>query len=152
MRRVLIVVPLVLNAIACAVFLAARPPATELIVQREKAQRVGTLTMSSGDPYMLIAERPLWQWSVWHGGESLWVKTLEVLNGPAVIAAKRFGDEWAGDHAFSGTATYRRESWIRAYTFAIASSLQWLLVGIVIAWLSSRNRRGASGATRHAVG
>ncbi len=151
MRRTLIFVPSVLNVIACAVFIVARPPATGLIDNRERTQQVGTLTISSGDPYMVIAERPLRQWNVWHGGESLSVKVLEVLNGPAVIAAKRFGDEWAGDHAFSGTPTYRRESWIRAYVFAITSSLQWLLVGIVIIWLSNRHKRGVSGVTRQAI-
>jgi hypothetical protein len=143
---------LVLNFIACTVFLAARPPATELIAEREQAQKVGTLTISSGDPYMVIAERPLRQWNVWHGGESLWVKALEVLNWPAVIAAKRFGDDWARNHAFSGTPTYRRESWMRAYAFAITSSLQWLLVGIVITRLSNRHKRRVSGVTRQAIG
>jgi hypothetical protein len=151
MRRSIIFLPLLLNAAVCIVFLVARPPATELIEKREQAERAHGVSDSSSDPYMLIAERPLRQWNAWHGGESLWVKTLEVVNWPAVVAAKRVGDKWAGDHAFSGAATYRRESWIRAYAFAITSALQWLLVGIAIAWLWSRNKPGASGATRQAI-
>src|SRR5947207_770139 len=135
-RIALAFVPFIINCIACMVFLLVRPPASSLIEDRESAQAVGALSLSSADPYMLIAERPLRQWNTWHGGESTWVKIIEVLNGPAVIAAKHFGDEWAGNHAFSGIPTYRRESWVRAYVFVIASSLQWLLVGMLISRLT----------------
>jgi len=127
-----IVIPCLLNALICGIFMLVRPEATSLIEERERAQMAGTLSLSSADPYMLIAERPLRQWNKWHVSESLWVKLCEVLNGPAVIAAKHFGDRWAADHAFSGKPTYRRASWIRAYIFLVVSSMQWLAIGAMI--------------------
>jgi hypothetical protein len=150
MRRALILAPCVLNLIACAVFFIVRPPATDLIEERERAQRLGSLTLSSSDPYMLIAERPLRQWNEWHGGESTWVKIIEVLDGPALIATKAIGDGWATSHAFSGTPTYGRESWVRAYVFVVASSVQWLLMGALIVPLI-RRRGGAQLATTQAA-
>jgi hypothetical protein len=138
MRRTLILAPCVLNLIVCAVFLTVRAPATALIEEREHAQQLGAFTLSSSDPYMLIAERPLRQWNEWHGGEATWVKVIEVLDGPALIATKTIGDRWAANHAFSGTPSYRHESWTRAYVFVVASSVQWLLIGALIARLSRR--------------
>lgn len=111
MRRAVALTPLLLNCVACALFIAVRPPATSLIEERERAERSGALSVSSADPYMVIAARPLRQWDEWHGGEAAWVKIIAVANGPAVFAAKRFGDRWAAEHAFSGQETYGRQSW-----------------------------------------
>jgi hypothetical protein len=141
MRRALIFAPFVVNLIACAAFLVARAPATALIEDRERTQQLGSLAVSSSDPYMLIAERPLRQWNAWHGDEVIWVKIVEVLDGPALIVTKKIGDRWAAIRAFSGTATYRRESWFRAYVFVIASSVQWLLLGLLIGQLMMRRTR-----------
>lgn len=140
MRRILIVLPFVLNLAACVVFLVTRPPARELIDEREQEQRHGWLALSSGDPYMLIAERPLRQWNEWHGGETTWVKVIEILNAPALIATKIIGDAWAASHAFSGPPTYRRDSWIRAYLFVVVSSAQWLLIGALLSRITRRRR------------
>jgi hypothetical protein len=139
-RAVIIVTPCIVNWIVFAVFIAVRPPATALIEERERAQQMGAFTFSSGDPLMVIAERPLYQWNKWHGGEAAWVKVAEVLNGPAFVAAKVAGDSWSSSAAFSGEPTYRRESWVRAYVFLIVATLQWLIVGAVAAWLVSRRR------------
>lgn len=141
MRRAVILAPCILNWLVCGIFLLVRPEATALIEERESEQRAGTLTLSSDDPYMLIAGRPLWQWNEWHGGESTWVKAVEVLDGPAVITARHFGDCWAASRAFNGKPTYRRESWIRAYVFIIVSSAQWLLIGALIAHLKRVSRK-----------
>jgi hypothetical protein len=136
MKRIAVVLtPFLLNTLFCGIFMFVRPEATSLMEERERAQRSGMVSLSSGDPYMLIAGRPLRQWNEWHGGESVWVKIYAVLNGPAVIAAKRLGDRWDAEHAFSGTPTYRHASWLRAYIFAGVSSVQWLLIGVVIARL-----------------
>jgi hypothetical protein len=137
-RAVIFVTPCVLNWLICAVFMIARPPATALLDEREHAQQMGAFTVSSGDPFMFIAERPLYQWNEWHGGEATWVKVSEVLNGPALMAAKIFGDTWSVGTAFSGALTYRRESWVRAHLFLFVSSLQWLIFGAVAAWLHGR--------------
>ncbi len=151
MRRIAIALtPCVINWLACAVFLLTRPPASGLVHEREIAQQAGTLEVSSGDPYMLIAERPLRQWNSWHGDEATWVKIFELINAPGVIAAKRVGDRWAGNHAFSGRPTYRRESWIRAYAFLAVSSLQWLLIGLLLLRLLQRRlRRHSEAAATH---
>ncbi len=140
MRSAVILAPCILNWLVCGIFLLARPEATALIEEREREQRAGMLTLSSADPYMLIAGRPLFQWNEWHGGESTWVKAVEVIDGPAVITAKHFGDRWAASRAFNGKRTYRRESWIRAYVFIIASSVQWLLIGALLAHLTRVSR------------
>ena len=138
-RPIVALAPLVLNALAYTMFMLTRPPATALIEERERAERAGGMAMSSADPYMLIAERPLKQWNEWHGGEDAWVKLLEVLNGPAVMVAKMVGDRWARDHALSGMPTARRESWIRAYAFATVACLQWLLIGLLTdLWMNRR--------------
>ena len=140
MRRVLIFAPLVVNLIACAAFLIVRPEATSLIEERERAERSGAFSLSSSDPFMLIAGRPLWQWNEWHGGEATWVKAIEVANGPAVFVAKLFGDVWEAGHAFSGQPTYRGQSWMRAYVFLVVSSVQWLLIGLALARLTKPHR------------
>lgn len=139
-RAAIILTPCVLNLFVCAVFIIVRPPAKALIEERERAQRMGAFTFSSGDPLMVIAERPLYQWSKWHGGEATWVKVAQVLNGPALIAAKFAGDRWSHGTAFSGEPTYRRESWVRAYVFLITATLQWLIVGALAAWFVERRR------------
>jgi hypothetical protein len=145
MRIIIALTPLVLNCVVCTVFIAVRPPASSLIEERERAQQMGAIIVSSADPYMLLAERPLRQWNRWHGGEATWVKIVEVLNAPALIVTKRLGDRWAGERPFSGTPTYRRESWRRAYIFAAASSVQWLVLGLLLAWLVQPRRRAEAG-------
>jgi hypothetical protein len=140
MRRVLIFAPVVVNLIACAAFLIVRPVATSLIEERERAEQSGAFSLSSSDPFMLIAGRPLRQWNEWHGGEAAWVKVIEVANGPAVLVAKLVGDLWGAEHAFSGQPTYRRQSWIRAYIFLVVSSVQWLLIGLALARLTKPHR------------
>jgi hypothetical protein len=136
----LIFAPLVVNLIACAAFLMVRPEATSLIEERERAEQMGAFSLSSSDPYMLIAGRPLRQWNEWHGGEAVWVKVIEVANGPAVLVAKFSGDLWGAEHSFSGQPTYRRKSWMRAYVFLIVSSVQWLLIGLALARLTKQHR------------
>jgi hypothetical protein len=85
---VLISVSLIVNLIACAAFVIVRPEATSLIEERERAERSGAFSLSSSDPFMLIAGRPLRQWREWDGGEAAWVEVIEVANGPAVLVAK----------------------------------------------------------------
>jgi hypothetical protein len=134
----LISAPFLLNLIACVVFMLARPPAKTLVEEREHAQKLGVLTVSSSDPYMMIAERPLHQWAEWHGGEAAWVKAVEALDAPALFAAKTLVDRWSTQKAFSRVPNYARESWQRAYIFVAVSSLQWLLVGLIIAKITKR--------------
>lgn len=139
-RTLVALAPLVINALACAMFLLTRPPDTTLIEERERAEQAGGMAISSADPYMLIAERPLKQWNDWHGGEAAWVKFFEVLNCPALMAAEKVGDRWASHHALSGMPIARRESWIRAYAFATVAFLQWLLIGLLTTLLMKRRR------------
>ena len=141
-RSAIVVAPCIINLIVCVVFVATRPPATELLRAREEARRAGAFSLSSADPYMIIAERPLRNWSEWHGGESTWVKVAEVLNGPALLVTKRVGDSWS----WRSSASYERDSWMSAYLFLALSSVQWLIVGWIIAKLLDRRHRSSSPA------
>lgn len=149
-RALVVLGPLLLNLIVCTLFVLTRPPATSLIEERQRAREAGGFVVSSGDPYMLIAERPLKQWNEWHGGESAWVKVAEILNAPALVVTKRFGDEWLNRREARGLGSHRADSWRRAYLFLFLSSAQWLLVGTLVARLIWRRRtppaRAAAGA------
>lgn len=134
--------PLIMNLVVCAVFVLTRPPATALIEERDRARQSGGFVVSSGDPYMLIAERPLKQWNEWHGGEATWVKIAEVLNGPALVATKYLGDRWLNSREARGAGSHGGDSWLRAYMFLALSSLQWLIVGAIAAGLIWRGRIG----------
>jgi hypothetical protein len=138
-RAAIIVTPCVINWIVFAAFIAVRSPATALIEERERAEQMGAFTLSSADPLMVIAERPLYQWNQWHGGEVPWVKVAEVMNGPAFIAAQVAGSRWLSGAAF-GDPTYRRQSWVRAYVFLVVATLQWLILGAIAAWVVGRRR------------
>lgn len=136
MRRFVLVFGLCLaNLVACETFVVARRPATVLLEEREAARRTRVIAVSSADPYMLIAERPLRSWNEWHGGEATWVKVVEVLNWPALMAAKHVGDELSSDE------TVRGRTWRRAWIYLAVSSVQWLGVGVILDGFARRRMR-----------
>jgi hypothetical protein len=142
MRRALILAPCVLNLIACAVFLIVRPPMTELLEERDAALRNGSISVNSADPFMFIAERPLREWNEWHGGEARWVKVIEVLNAPSLAAMRALGDRWSRFARARDIGSLRGDSWVMAWTYLVLSSVQWLLIGAVIARLTRSNNPG----------
>ena len=84
--KTLPVVLVSLHLVACALFLVLREPGITFLEERQRErQESGYFFMMSSDPYMFIAERPLYQWSAWHGGEDPWVKFLEIANLPSLI-------------------------------------------------------------------
>ena len=85
--RKLVSVALVLaHLVACGAFLAAREPGISFLAEREAAYKEpGRFFFTSGDPYVYMAERPLRNWSRWHGGEEMWVKVLMIINLPSLI-------------------------------------------------------------------
>lgn len=150
-RRALIAIalaPVLANWIVCAVFLIARPPATEMIKEREAGRRrdVMVIVRSSGEPWMFIAERPLRQWNEWHGGEATWVKVAEVLNGVPLVVTKKLGERWSDWSSARSIGSFRSDTWVRAWLYFVVSSAQWLIVGSAVAWVVGR-RRGKEQAT-----
>lgn len=147
MRRVLILAAFVANLIACAAFLIARRPMTDLLEERDAARRSGSIVVSSSDPMMFVAERPLRQWNEWHGGEARWVKIIEVLNSPSLIATKVLGDRWSQFARAHDIGSLRGDTWVMAWIYLVVSSMQWLLIGVVIARLTKPRRSGDVGAS-----
>lgn len=144
-RRVLIAIalaPVLANLVVCFVFLMARPPAIEMIEEREAGRRrdVMVIVRSSGEPWMFIAERPLRQWNEWHGGEQTWVKVAEVLNGVPLLVTKKVGERWSDWSSARSIGSFRSDTWVRAWLYLTLSSLQWLTIGAVAARLVERRR------------
>jgi len=121
---------LVLHFATSAVFLLLREPGISFLDEREKMRRDwGYMFMVSGDAIMFIANRPLHAWSEWHGGEEAWVKVLEVLNLPALIATTTIGHIPIAIYRFSGRGNFVQDTWIRGVVFLLFSTLQWFLIG-----------------------
>ena len=113
-----------------------------MIEDREAGRRrdVMVIVRSSGEPWMFIAARPLWQWNEWHGGEETSVKVVEVLNGVPLFITKEIGERWSDWSSARGVGSFRSDSWVRAWFYLILSSVQWLIVGIVAAKFIERRR------------
>jgi hypothetical protein len=126
----------------CAFFLLARPPERpggwldKLEEARLDEQPGMTIITSSSEPILYLAERPLYQWNEWHGGESLWVKVLVTLNLPSVAVCQAF----AFSLAFSEKLPVRQQTWLTAGVFLLTSTGQWLLVAGLIAELRRRRQ------------
>ena len=94
-RAAIVLAACVVNWLVCAVFLLQRPAGISFIDEREKMRRdAGTFFINSADPQMFIAERPLYRWNRWHGGEAMAIKVVEFLNWPALAGARAFGAVW----------------------------------------------------------
>jgi hypothetical protein len=118
------------NAVACVFFVVVRePPAPEYLAEWESAHRTGGIFLNSAVDGM-VACRPLYSWSDWHGGEALWVKSLEVANMPALALAGVFGA--AGELGVARMFPICTWSWILGGVFLVAASVQWWLAGVVI--------------------
>lgn len=90
LRAVLVII----NLCAWGALVALRGPLPEsFFVERDTARQHGGFFLSSGDPTLVIAGRPLWQWSQFHGGERVVVKLLEVANVVPLydLADRRYG-------------------------------------------------------------
>jgi len=82
---------------------------------------------------MYLAERPLYKWSKWHGGEELWVKVIETANVVPLVATRIFDAALEVVGATSGLFSVRAQSWVSAVVFLGLSSVQWFWVGRAIA-------------------
>lgn len=99
----------------------------------------GYFFMSSADPIMFIAGRPLYTWSEWHGGEELWVKLIEVPNLPALVVTATIGHIPIAIYRMTGYGDFVHDTWIRAVVFLFFSSVQWWWFGRVIERAGSRS-------------
>lgn len=123
----------VLNIAACIAFMVNTPAGISRLEEREHMRsNPGDIVGRSGDAYMFIAERPLCDWNQWHGGERSWVKVLELLNRPAVRAAKGVGDEWSQHRIEHHKGSFKSDTWVRAWIYLTISTLQWAVIGLLI--------------------
>ncbi len=141
-QRLIILIPCIVNWVACVAFIVSRPPMTALLDERDAARRSESIVLSSADPMMFIAERPLRQWNEWHGGESRWVKAVEVLNFPSLVATKAAIDRWSRFERLRGIGSSRSDSWVMAWAYLVLSSLQWFFIGMLIARLTTGRSSG----------
>jgi hypothetical protein len=137
---------LVANAAACALFLLREPAPQEYLAEVDAARRNGGMYLVSGIDGTLAC-RQIYSWSEWHGGETLGVKVLEVANLPALVVTGVVA--FVGELGVARVLTACTWSWLLAAVFIAAASLQWWIVGVLIAALArrvpggSQNRRAA---------
>jgi hypothetical protein len=137
----LFITPCLVNLLACVFFLVFRPAGISSIEERELMRREpGMFFVNSADPRTFVAERPLYQWNEWHGGEATWVKVVETLNYPALTGAEVLTDIWSAYAAPRSIGSFRGDTWVRAWLYLALSSAQWLIVGAVAAWFFGRRR------------
>jgi hypothetical protein len=137
----MLLVPCILNWLACAAFLAVRPAGISLLDEREMMRREpGVFFANSADPIMFIADRPLYQWNKWHGGEAAWVKVVEALNWPALVGAKALGGVWSAYAVPRHLGSFRSDSWVVAWLYVLLSSVQWLIIAAMVARVVWRRR------------
>jgi hypothetical protein len=125
-----------INCVGFITFMIERPSGEHILRKIDTGEAAGWLTVGSGAPWAYIAARPLFTWNKWHGGESRWVKVLEVANGPALILAVAMANG-----VIVGPGNNYLESWAAAVLFVILSPLQWwLFARLVLGTRSSENR------------
>ena len=112
---------MVLNAVAWCLFLLIRAPLShEYFSKRDPQLNGGMWVLSSGDPVLVIAERPLFSWSKFHGGEHVAVKLLEAANlmplvGAVVVSILLHG----------GSISLVAQSYVVLVVLLALSTLQW---------------------------
>ena len=117
-----------LNAAAWLLFWILRAPDTLWLEEQEEARKRGEFLLNSAAPWTTLAERPLNNWSHWHGGENLAVKLLEVPNIVPLLAAG-LGVAVFTVPPFANQVTVYQASWIRGVLFLLLSTVQWWVVG-----------------------
>jgi hypothetical protein len=122
-------VPLLLNYAAFGLFIILRPPAVELLDKLDREWQEGAFSITSGQPYTYVADRPLYSWSAFHGGERLAVKLMEIANLPGLAVA---GALTPSISMTIGASIYHGRSWVRAWLFLALASLQWIGIGVLL--------------------
>ena len=129
----IVTVLLLLHFVVCSAFILLREPSISHLEERERMRRdSGYVFESNVDPIMFIAGRRLNGWNEWHGGESLWIKIVEVANLPALLATVTVGHLPIAIYRATGSGTFVHDTWIRASVFLLFSVAQWVVVGLLI--------------------
>jgi len=129
--RTISIVLVSLHVVACASFLALRDPGISFLAEREYARKeFGRFFNVSGGPYTFVAERPLYNWSEWHGGEETWVKILEVANLPSIVLTAIIGGVVITAYGSTGYGDVGTDTWLRAFIYLLFSVAQWWIVGL----------------------
>jgi hypothetical protein len=137
--RLLLVVA---NLFGWLLVLALREPMSAVyFAERDAWRSSGTIHLNSAYPALVIAGRPLWSWSPYHGGEAWPVKVLEVANVPALLAA------FVADATcfLLGSSAYT-SSIVGCAALLVVSSAQWWVCGRALERLRARHSGLASRA------
>ena len=129
-ERSFVVAVLALHWISCILFLALRAPDPPggALDQLEATRNTGELVFSSAAPWGYVAERPLYSWSEWHGGESVGVKALVIANLVPTLLTTAILD--SPDQA--STTPIRLQTWIAALVYLALSTMQWWGIGVIL--------------------
>jgi hypothetical protein len=118
------------------------PLPNSFFAAKDKWLEPGEFHHRSSDPVLVIAGRPLWSWSQYHGGEVTAVKALEAVNLPALVAVVLW-DLFV--HGALGIPTYTR-SLLTFVCLVVATTIQWhLVVRAITAFLTWRQQNGPNG-------
>ena len=116
------------NLIACLLFVALRePPPDPYLAEMDAARQTGGILIDDSI-WGMLACRTLSNWGPIHGGESLGVAVLEVLNLPSLLLtafAGIFVDVFGASRITSACAW----SWMLAGVFIFLASAQWWFIG-----------------------
>ena len=75
-----------------------------------------------------MAERPLFNWSEWHGGESIGVKALVFANLVPTLITSAILDS---PDQFSSIPV-RLQTWIAGFLYLALSTMQWWGLGAIL--------------------
>ncbi|MDQ2869276.1 MAG: hypothetical protein M3S32_00940 [Acidobacteriota bacterium] len=134
-----------LNLAAWIVFGVSRPADHAFLAEKEAVRLQGAIDANSADPVTTLAGRPVRNFSVFHGGESFWVKTLVVANAPALILASIVTTLVAPEKP-SSSFTVQEASNLRGAIFLAMSALQWFFIGLSVGNRPLTVRRRVGGA------
>ena len=124
-----------------SLFVVLRRPDIDQTYEVMKVEREWEFAaLPSGQPVTHIAGRPLHSWNSWHGGESPFVKILEVVNAPALLLAHCLAPA-ASRLLFTRSNSYYMESWVKAWLFVASSTGQWIAIAWVVARLPQVKER-----------
>ena len=146
-RHVAVIVSIA-NWVAFAAFLAIRTPSVDARAESEFV--AGGMTFeptASGHPVAYIAARPLYTWNSWHGGESVIIKVIELVNLPALVSAIYLAPR-VTRILFPNSGSYYLQSWVCAWMVVVFSCLQWFALSFLVHRLRLAPRTSRSALSR----
>jgi hypothetical protein len=134
------------NAIAWAVLIGLRAPLpASYFDDHDAARRAGGLFyLNSADPPLVVAGRPLHAWSVYHGGEAIMVKALEVANLIPLLGTMIASTTVVA----SLQIPMMEQSYVTCGILLMLTTIQWWTIGSVVAsfrrWRLEQHAQGGA--------